>query len=93
MAARMMSETNGVKILKPKARPALMALPLIWALLFWLKLTHVFSLVVESPSAAVGEGSKSQASRFEAEDQLMVQIVKNGRLWMKIMVVGHFWSP
>ena len=85
MAARMMSETNGVKILKPKARPALMALPLIWALLFWLKLTHVFSLVVESPSAAVGKGGDNQTDRFQEENPLIVQIVEHSGLRSKMV--------
>ena len=57
-----------------------MALPLKWALLFWLKLTHVFSLVVESPSAAVGKGENPQEGRFQGENQPMVQIVKDSRL-------------
>ena len=50
---------------------------------FNLKLTHVFSLVVESPNAAVGKGDKNQAGRFQAENQLMVQIVKHNRLRSK----------
>ena len=54
-----------------------MALPLKWALLFWLKLTHVFSLVVESPSAAVGKGGDNQTDRFQEENPLIVQIVKH----------------
>ena len=58
-------------------------LPLKWALLCWLKLTHVFSLVVESPNAAVGKGDKNQAGRFQAKNQLMVQIVKHNRLRSK----------
>ena len=52
--------------------------------LFWLKLTHVFSLVVESPSAAVGEGGDNQTDRFQEENPLIVQIVKHNRLRSKI---------
>ena len=52
----------------------------MWGQNLWLKLTHVFSLVVESPSAAVGKGGDNQTDRFHAENQLMVQIVKHNRL-------------
>ena len=91
-------EDDGIKILHPFALAyqtrrsnGLARL----SLLFWLKLTHVFSLVVESPSTAVGEGGKSQTSRFQGEDQLMVQIVKHNRLKNNIIGVHMIclWSP
>ena len=51
-----------------------------WAQNVWLKLTHVFSLEVESPSAAVGKGENPQEGRFQGKNQPMVQIVKDSRL-------------
>ena len=56
----------------------------MWGQNLWLKLTHVFSLVVESPSAAVGKGGDNQTDRFQEEDPLIVQIVEHNGLRSKI---------